>query len=328
MKATPENTISMFPADADSENPAPSAEHTIEACQAEMRDWGLSIARAAAEMGKGVSQATLSQWLRGRYQGDVDAVTRRVARWLTTRAEGRVHGLDASGLGKHVGLGVTEEIEAALGYAHAAGDLCLIHGRSGLGKSWNATRYCATHSQAFRLQCTPAMTTPAGLLMRLAQAVGIGGRYASAIAAETAVIEAVAARGALLVVDEAHHLKVPLLDELRCIRDIAGCGLAYIGSDDLWTTLQASNSCDQIIGRIGIRLPLGSSSEADSSDLSEVALGRPPTKAEAKILSAAVRGRGGMHALHRLLTRAWVSCRAEGRNHIDAQDIRIAADAA
>ena len=101
-----------------------------------------------------------------------------------------------------------------------------------------------------------------------------------------------------------------------------------IGADELWTTLQGSTKCDQIVGRIGVRLPLGATSNADVLELSESALGRRPTVKEAKTLAASARGSGGLHALHRLLTRAWVSCRAESRDRIEAEDIRAAADAA
>ena len=311
-----------------SESPAPGYESVRSECRREMEDYGISIARASAEMGKGVSQGTLSTWLRGSYRGDVDAVTGRIEKWLMTRAEARSHGLEASGLGRHVQLGVTEEIEAALSYAQAAGDLSLVHGRSGLGKSWAAIRYCATHSAAHRLQVTVAMMRPAGLLNALASAIGAGEGYRSAMAAEKAVIDAVSGRSALLVVDEAHHLNARLLDELRCIRDVAGCGLAMIGADELWTTLRSNSRCDQIVGRIGVRLPLGRTSQADVLDLSAAVLGRRPAREEAEMLARTARGAGGLHALQRMLTRAWVSCRSSGRERIGSEDLHVAAEAA
>ncbi|MYD77340.1 MAG: hypothetical protein F4244_12240, partial [Gammaproteobacteria bacterium] len=118
------------------ESPADYYAGVRRACASELEDYGVSIAKAAAEIGRGVSQATLSQWLRGTYRGDVEAVTGRIGRWLATRAEARERGLDASGLDRHVPLGVTDEVEAALGYAQATGDMVAIHGRAGVGKTW------------------------------------------------------------------------------------------------------------------------------------------------------------------------------------------------
>ena len=128
-----------------------------------------------------------------------------------------------------------------------------------------------------------------------------GGRHPSALAAETAL-----ARGALIVVDEAHHLAPRLLDELRCIRDVGGCGLALIG----------------------VRLPLGAPAQADVLDLAAGILGRRPGAGESKSLIAAARSAGGLHALRRLMARAWVSCQAAGRDRIEAGDLDLATEAA
>ncbi len=324
-----DSTIAAFPGAGRATAPADDYEATVAACRAELDAAGLSIAQAAHEMGRGASNATLSKWLRGVYEkGDVPAVTARVATWLQTRAEAARRDMAAAGLDRHVGLGVTEEIEAALGHAQATGDVVLVHGRSGCGKSWAAARYCTGRTAAYRLSVTDAVVTLAGLLGRVAHAVGAGAEHPSALAAETAIVSRLENRGALLVVDEAHHLGPRLLDELRCIRDLAGCGLAMIGGDELWAALASSRRCDQIIGRIGIRLPLGLAAEADVLELARGVLGRAPAKAERKHLIAAARGAGGLHALRRLFARAWVLARAAGHERIAAGDLAAAAEAA
>ena len=215
----------------------------------------------------------------------------------------------------------------ALGHAQATGDVVLIHGRSGCGKSWGVAHYCSGHSGTYRVSATGAVVTLAGLLNRVAAAVGAGADHPSALAAETAIVARLEGRGALLCVDEAHHLSPRLLDELRCIRDMASCGLALIGGDDLWNTLSKSGRCDQIVGRIGIRLPLVPASEADVLELGRNILGREPAKGEIERLRAAALGAGGLHALRRLLARAWVIARAGGRP-ISAKDIAAATELA
>ncbi len=204
----------------------------------------------------------------------------------------------------------------------------MIHGRSGCGKSWAAARYCTGHTAAYRLSVTDAVATLAGLLGRVAQAVEAGAEHPSALAAETAIVKQLEGRRALLCVDEAHHLGPRLLDELRCIRDLAGCGLALVGGDDLWTALAKSRRCDQIVGRIGIRLALGGAPEADVLELARGVLGRAPAKGERKHLMAAARGAGGLHALRRVFARAWVLARAAGHEHIVADDLAAATEQA
>ena len=328
-KAAANTTITAFPGARNFAAPT-GYEETLAACRAEMEAAGLSHKQVAREIGRGVSDGTLSKWLRGiyggRHDGDLERVTARIATWLETRAEAARRDMAAAGLDRHVELGVTEDIESALAHAQATGDVVLIHGRSGCGKSWAVARYCGRHSAAYRLAVTDAVTSLAGLLDRVAQAVGAGADYPSALAAETAIITNLQGRGALLCVDEAHHLSPRLLDELRCIRDLAGCGLALVGEDGLFNLLAKSPRCQQIVGRVGIRLPLAGAAEADLSDLARAVLGRAPNKGERKTIAKAAAGAGGLHALRRLFGRAWVLARAAGRDRITADDLAAAAE--
>ena len=233
--------------------------------------------------------------------------------------------LGSAMLERHVELGVTEDIISVLAHAQRAGDIVLIHGRSGAGKSWAARRYCDTHRAAYRVPVTCAVTTLRGLLARVAEHVGAGTRHPSGMAAETAVVARLQDRAALLCVDEAHHLNPRLLDELRCIAELAGCGLALIGGDDLWTMLASSPRCDQIVGRIGLRLRLAVAAEVDVIELASAVIGREPDPAERREILAAARDAGGLHALRRFLARAWILARANKRN-ITAADLAGAAD--
>ena len=65
---------------------------------------------------------------------------------------------------------------------------------------------------------------------------------------------------------------------------------------------------------------------ADVEDIAAGVLGRRPTKAELKSLNAVGKGPGGLHAMRRLLGRAWMVAQAAGRDAIEAGDITAAAD--
>ena len=293
-------------------------------CRAAMEAGALSIADVAREIGRGCSQATLSQWLAGKYAGDVEGVTARVRRWLDTRAELATHDLSAAGLDRHVPYKPTAPVHQALAYAHAEGDLVCVHGRSGAGKTAALKRYAETYSGVRYAVMSHAVRSVTGMLSIVAEATDAGDWHRSALAAERAIVARLARRGALLIVDEAHHLTPGLLDELRCIRDMAGCGLALAGDDTLWMTLAGSRRCDQIIGRIGVRVALKQPSDDDVLDLASRITGhRLEGTAAASVLGAA-RGPGGLHALRRLLARALTAARASDRGMRDA-DIKGAA---
>lgn len=297
----------------------------VQECLAEIETAGLTRNAAAREIG--VSATTLSLWLRGEYGADPAAVTAKVELWLATRREAARRSLNAAGLDRHRDLSVTDEILTALAHAQAVGDVVLIHGASGAGKSWAARHYCRTHSAAYVVTATCAVRSLSGLLGRVGGAIGVGARHGSALEAEDAVIGRLADRGAILVVDEAHHLTPRLLDELRCIRDVSGCGLALIGDDSVRMALAR---CPQILGRVGVRVGVRAHSEADVRLLMHGILGRAPRKGELKTAIHAARGPGGLHALRRLMARAWLLAQADGRDAIDrsadGDDVEMAAD--
>ena len=295
------------------------------ACQAELERCHLTITQAARELGRGVSQATLSRWLRGTYDGDNAAVAGRVRTWLETRRERAARSIGGAGLGAHAHLDVTDEIETVLGHAQAAGSVVMVHGPSGTGKSHAAERYCATHTAAYRLMATEVLTTLSGLLTRVSAAIGGPGQYRSALEAEADIVDRLSDRGALLIIDEAQHLSARLLDELRCIRDLSGCGLALVGDDRLWAYVSGSPHCPQIVGRISIKRSFASPSAADVAAFAERVLQRRPTAKESTLLTAEARKAGGLHTLRGLLVRAWAFARAGGRN-VGLDDLQAAAE--
>ncbi len=290
------------------------------ACEAELAARGLSRSRAAREIG--ISGPRLGRWLAGTYTGDVPGTTGAVKTWLATLREGDERGIAGAGLDRHAALAVTADIQAALAHAQATGDVVMVAGPSGAGKSWASQRYCTTRSAALWLEVDGAVVTHAGLLGLVAEAAGAGPQHSSALAARKAAVTALTDRGALLVVDEAHHLSAALIDELRRVRDMSGAGLALVGDEALRMTVAR---CPQVTGRIGMRVGLRASAEADVRMLGQGVLGRRPDRAEMKTLMAAARGPGGLHALRRLLMRAWMIARAEGIGEIGPEDIAAAA---
>ncbi len=293
------------------------------ACLAEMDRGGLSRTAGARLIGK--SASTISRWLNDAYAGDVAGVEAAVARWLETRAEAARSTLAAAGLDRHAQTVASTEIETALAFAQADAGVALIVGPPGRSKTWTVQRHCRARAGAAYFRATRAMTTMAGLLARLAEAAGAGAGHGSALAAESAIVDALRERGALLGIDEAHHLRAAQLDELRCIRDLAGCGLALVGDESITMTLAR---CPQIVGRIGMRVDLARIDAGDVAAIAAGPLGRAPTRTEMKALLDIARGPGGLHALRGVLGNAWALARHDEREAVAPEDVAIAAEAA
>lgn len=286
-----------------------------DACSALMIAHGLSQAQAAREIG--VSGTRLSQWLSDQYRGDVAVTTALVQRWIDTRKDLSQRRLHAAGLDRHAKTAAWHEVNAALAYAQATGDLALVVGPPGRGKTWGSQRYCRDASGAAYLRVTPAVRSLAGLLARVAQALGCA-PGASAIATESAVVAALEGRGALLVIDEAHHLGVSLLDELRCLRDLAGAGVALVADEPLMLTLPR---CPQVGGRIGMEADLRRAHPADAVAVAEAVLARKLEGRERKMVQGAARTARGLHAVRQLLARAWVLAQGDEREDVTPEDL-------
>ncbi len=167
---------------------------------------------------------------------------------MDTRADAARRSLDGAGLDRHAEPTASRQITSALAYAHAAGDIVAIIGRPGRGKTWASERYCAGRTNAFYLAVSSAVFSLPGLLSLVGEAIGAGRHHRSALEAERTIIDRLHDRQALIVVDEAHHLRDKLLDELRIIRDRAGCGLALVADETIRMALARCNSWTGVSG--------------------------------------------------------------------------------
>ncbi len=287
---------------------------------AEVKTSGLSVTAAAREIG--VSSATASLFLRGVYSGDNALVARQIKNWLATRADRRALGLH---LDAHANLAVTSELMTDLATAQASADCLVVHGCAGAGKTYALRHYAESRSNVVVAIMSPAVGTPMSVLSRLARVLHMGSSAANAAALEDILVERLGGRGALLVIDEAHHLRPALLDEVRILYDRTGCGLALVGNDPLWPRLAGSERAAQIVSRVGIRRRLGSPSQADLHILAGTLLGRELGRQERTVITAMGRRAGGLRAVAKAMRDAHALARAEGRSCPSSDDVAGAA---
>ena len=105
--------------------------------------------------------------------------------------------------------------------------------------------------------------------------------------------------------------------------DRSGCGLALLADKSIGMALAR---CQQVDGRIGLKIDLTTQAAADVEDIAAGVLRRKPSRADLRTLNAIGRGPGGLHALRRLLGRAWMVAQSAGRDEIEAGDIAAATD--
>ncbi|GIX17721.1 MAG: transposase [Rhodothalassiaceae bacterium] len=281
----------------------------IEAVKAEIARSGATQAQVAREAG--VSPTTLTQLLSGTYAADPSRMTARLAQWLARRREQQSRpAMPAAPAWCETET--ASRIMAALAYAHMAGDIALIYGAAGVGKTMTARAYQARYPQVWIATMSPATSGVATALEEVCLALGLREPPQSAARMMREIVSRTRDTGGLLIIDEAQHLGHAALDALRAIHDEAGIGLALMGNDLVYTRMTGGTRAawlDRLWSRIGRRLRIGGTTPSDIKALAS-AWGLQDDAAH-KRLARICRGPGGLRSAVKCLRLAQLM--ADGR---------------
>ena len=231
---------------------------------------GLSQSAAAREAG--LSGTILSLWMRGQYGGDNARIETELRTWLEHRDQRQTAAPSLPELPGWLPTPTGSRIIAALSYAQMAGDLSLIYGGAGLGKSISLAHYQAAHPNVWALEASPACCTVSALQRRLAEALHLRLPAGPADLAEASLIERIRGSAGLIAVDEAQFLPLRALESLRRLHDLAGVGLALLGNEIIFAQLTGRSRAAafaQLYSRVGKRTRLTRATRADATALSK-----------------------------------------------------------
>lgn len=148
-----------------------------------------------------------------------------------------------------------QRIHAALLFAQAHGDLAVIHGGTGVGKTEAARRYASETGNVWIAEMSGAANRLRPCLQAVASACGLPYAWGSAYAMEREIVEQMRRVRGLLVIDEAQHLDHPQLEELRMLHDMSGRGLALLGNDRFGSRIKQPEFA-ALASRMGARVHL------------------------------------------------------------------------
>lgn len=209
----------------------------------------------------GVSVAAVSQFLAGSYAGNVARLADKVKRLLELESQRAV-------APKRPGFVRTSIAQAVLDvaeYAHINGDLGLVYGDAGVGKTMALQEYARTHPDAIYISVNPTVANPTGLLRKIISALGKN-EFGTRMQERDYIVDLLRGSGRLLIVDEAQHLKLQALEVLRSIHDEAGIGIVLAGNEVIYDRMHGRGEAQfaQFFSRVGVRRHLRSRiSEAD-----------------------------------------------------------------
>lgn len=250
---------------------------------------GISQSKVAPLVG--VSTATISQYLKGEYKGDVAAVDKKVAEMLERQAD-KAKDVKSD----FVETAKAKDIFSVCQMAHAMADINLVIGEAGLGKTVTLKQYAKTVDNVILVEVEPTFS-PKVLLVELCNRLGIVPSRSNHDNV-TNIVEKLKGSDKLIIIDEAELLNLKSLEVIRRIHDMAGIGVVLAGMPRLRANLRGKKGeYKQLYSRIGFvedlsdRLP-----EEDIGMLSQATIGT--SEFNAKLYKAS---HGNARRLNKLL---------------------------
>ncbi len=270
----------------------------------------LTQAQLAREVG--ISSSAVNQWLQGVYAGDNEAIEAKLRIWLDAYHERRRSGEQMPAAPDWVPTPTGQRIIGALGYAQVAGDIAVIYGGAGVGKTSAIRHYATGALQVWHVTMTPASASVVTALEEICAAIGIN-EQGGAARLHRAIVRRVRGTGGLIVIDEAQHLSTAALDQIRSIHDATGIGIALVGNTEVYARMTGGNRAaylDRLYSRIGKRLHVRASTADDVAAL--IAAWAVEGKCRSTLAEIARRP-GALRTVTKVLRLAGMHALAEGK---------------
>jgi len=181
----------------------------------------------------GLSPAVISTWLKGEYRGDNETLEKKISQFMANFNIKRVEVQEE--------IVKTRDLISAhfvMDEAVVGREMAVLYGNPGTGKSVAVKEWVKEHPEAILIEVIPGMRVKS-LLQEIARKLGID---ANAKAEELVVqiAKEFKRRDGVLVIDEAEHLSVTALENVRRIWDFSRVPVILVGTYGLIKNLKGN----------------------------------------------------------------------------------------
>jgi hypothetical protein len=216
---------------------------------------GQGVTRRFIAEESGYSGSALSSWMKGTYgKGGEDRTFEMALRSALERILQKrfFSGNRDARKFPRMNTSVAESVFLAAKSCQHQGLMGLITGSGGRGKSTAAEMYTASHSGVVYVQTSPVMTKK-HLMAAIAEPLDVSGK--SSYDLLVGICEKMRQSKCLVIIDEAEHLSLDILDAVRQINDWSGAGLLFIGQEPFYAMLaKARKSHEYLVDRFKLRM--------------------------------------------------------------------------
>jgi DNA transposition AAA+ family ATPase len=274
----------------------------LETLQQHMASNDISQTAIARAIGK--SPATVNQYLKGAYKGDVNALENSLGQYIKRFEEKQTEA--SRGHDSFVHTRTAKRILEFLHMAHIDGEIQVLYGEAGLGKTKALREYASQHPDVIFIESDPCYTSRV-ILDEICQRLGIN-TSGNMHELTSAIVNKLRDSGRLLIIDEAELLPYRALEILRRIHDKTGIGMVLAGMPRLIINLKGKRGeFKQLYSRVGFAMNLGTVlPRTDIIELSEALI---PGYGEILADVLVTESRGNGRRLSKLLRRTNRMCR-------------------
>ncbi len=212
----------------------------------------------------GVSSSALSQWRNEKYErgnpSEIEAKVQEFLRLEEEKAQEKAKALKNQyrALNGYIPTSISEDIYKLIKFCHFEKGMIVAHGDAGIGKTKGAEKYYKENpTSTIYIQATPSSGTLNSLLKLLARALKINEKKPK-LDLILEIKEKLETNDKIIIIDEAQHLKLGALEEIRTLADPSdileskGTGIVLIGNTEVYNKMLGKQEARfaQIFSRI------------------------------------------------------------------------------
>ena len=272
-------------------------------------DKGFTQAQIAKECG--FSGGALSSYFKGTYGGDNDKIEVALQSWLDGQTKKTATFVSAPDF---VDTPTAAKIFADFDFVKMFGKMGVVYGASGVGKTQAARQYTKANNNVWMITARPSICTINEVLYEMALELGISDAPKRAGKLSRMLKIKLAGTRGLMIIDEADHLPLKVLEELRILQEDSEVGFMLIGNDKVYTQMQGGFNQRHEFARLWSRNAKRQSVQKNSKkDIDAVAAAWGLELSDSKLMTALYsigQGAGSLRALTNYLQLAGLQARA------------------
>lgn len=272
-------------------------------------DKGFTQAQIAKECG--FSGGALSSYFKGTYGGDNDKIEVALQSWLDGQTKKTATFVSAPDF---VDTPTAAKIFADFDFVKMFGKMGVVYGASGVGKTQAARQYTKANNNVWMITARPSICTINEVLYEMALELGISDAPKRAGKLSRMLKIKLAGTRGLMIIDEADHLPLKVLEELRILQEDSEVGFMLIGNDKVYTQMQGGFNQRHQFARLWSRNAKRQSVQKNSKkDIDAVAAAWGLELSDSKLMTALYsigQGAGSLRALTNYLQLAGLQARA------------------